>query len=106
MNRIRWALPAVEDVEDIVAYLAAESVSAAEAFVNQLEKSIERLKNHERIGRLVPELEKHNVSTYREIVISPWRIFYKIEQGTVSILAVIDGRRNIQDILLRRLMRE
>ena len=40
------------------------------------------------------------------LVIVLRRLFYRIDRGQVYVLAVIDGRRNLEDILLRRLLRE
>ncbi len=55
-------------------------------------------------GRIIPELNKFNIKIYRELVISPWRVMYRIEKHNVIIPAVIDGRRNIVDILLNRIL--
>jgi toxin ParE1/3/4 len=38
--------------------------------------------------------------------VKPYRIIYRVEKRTVSVLAVLDGRREIQDLLLERLIRE
>ena len=56
-------------------------------------------------GRVIPELLKHNITKFKELIISPWRLMYKIENNVVYVMAVIDGRRNIEDILLQRLLR-
>lgn len=53
-------------------------------------------------GRIVPELRYYGVLTYRELIRPPWRIIYKTEENKVWVLAVIDGRRNVEDILLDR----
>ena len=63
------------------------------------------LKSLPGIGRVVPELERHNVCLYRELILSPWRLIYRYDRDHVYVLAVIDGRRNLEDVLLRRLMR-
>ncbi len=57
-------------------------------------------------GRYVPELLDKNIREYRELIESPWRIFYKIDGNEVYVLAIIDGRRNIQDILIEKLIRK
>ncbi len=106
MNRIVWATPAQEDLADIVDYLSLESTSAAATFIDRVDASVKQLAEHVHIGRVVPELERHNITKYRELILTPWRLFYRAEQRTVSVLAVIDGRRNVEDILLRRMMRE
>jgi hypothetical protein len=56
-------------------------------------------------GRIVPELEKHGYTLYREIIVDYWRIMYKIENNIVYVMTVIDGRRNVEDIALNRITR-
>jgi toxin ParE1/3/4 len=56
-------------------------------------------------GRIVPELKILGVDIYRESIIGPWRIVYRILDLDVLVVAVIDGRRNLEDILLNRLIR-
>jgi toxin ParE1/3/4 len=36
---------------------------------------------------------------------TPWRIIYRIATPSVFVMTVIDGRRNVEDILLERLTR-
>jgi len=55
-------------------------------------------------GGYVPELLKHNIKDYRQLIESPWRIIYKIDKNIVSVLLLIDSRRNTQDILVERLL--
>ncbi|HPJ41757.1 MAG TPA: type II toxin-antitoxin system RelE/ParE family toxin [Spirochaetota bacterium] len=45
------------------------------------------------------------MSNYRELIVVPWRIIYRIEEQKVYILAVIDSRRNFEDIILKRIMK-
>ena len=56
-------------------------------------------------GRVVPELAAMGVHLYRELVVAPWRIIYRISGRTAYVLAVVDGRRNLEDVLLDRLVR-
>ena len=49
-------------------------------------------------GRIVPELKSFG-DKYREIIIKPWRILYSINNKIVNILLVIDGRRDLEEIL-------
>ena len=106
MSAIVWARPALGDIQEVVAWLRLDSPSAALRFVDRVDEAVTRLSSQPRLGRVVPELERHNIIRYRELVIAPWRLFYRIDQRQVYVLAVIDGRRNVEDILLRRLLRE
>jgi toxin ParE1/3/4 len=47
-----------------------------------------------------------NIREYKELIENPWRIFYKIDRNEVYVLAIIDGRRNVQDILIEKLIRK
>lgn len=105
MNRIVWATPALRDQEDILDYLLQDSPAGAARFLDQVDEAVRRLASLPRLGRVVPELERHQVLRYREVVLSPWRLIYRVEPDRVYVLAVIDGRRNVEDVLLRRLLR-
>ncbi|OQY13367.1 MAG: plasmid stabilization protein, partial [Desulfobacteraceae bacterium 4572_19] len=52
--------------------------------------------------RIVPELRDHGIMQYRELIVPPWRIMFKIIDMKVFVLSVIDSRRNIENILLKR----
>jgi toxin ParE1/3/4 len=55
-------------------------------------------------GRIIPELQAQGVLQYRELIVSPWRIIYRIAGQKVFVLSVLDARQNIEDILLKRLL--
>jgi len=46
-----------------------------------------------------------NIKDYRQVTEEPWKIYYKINGKIVNVLAVIDSRRNIKDLLLNKLLR-
>jgi plasmid stabilization system protein ParE len=53
----------------------------------------------------VPELLRHGLAVWRELIVKPYRILYRIEGQTVYVLAVLDSRRDLEDLLLERLVR-
>ena len=52
--------------------------------------------------RVVPELREEGIDAYRELVIRPYRIMFRIHGSEVVLLAVVDGRRDLQELLLER----
>jgi toxin ParE1/3/4 len=40
---------------------------------------------------------------YRELIIVPWRIIYRVAENKIYVLSVLDSRQNVEDILLKRL---
>ena len=56
-------------------------------------------------GHLPPELERIGVLDYKEIHYKPYRIIYQIIESTVYVHCVLDGRRDLQQLLEERLLR-
>ncbi len=103
--RIFWTKTAREDLFEIIEYIKIDSISIARKILDEIETEVSRLTDFPQHGRVVPELKDLNVYRYREIIISPWRVIYRVEQQKIFIMAVMDGRRNVEDILLNRQLR-
>jgi len=101
---IKWAAPAREDLDEIIEYISASNIQYAVKVLDKIEKSVKTLDMFPERGRIVPELETYGYVLYREIIVDYWRIVYKIEQDVVYIMLVIDGRRNLEDIILKKIM--
>lgn len=52
----------------------------------------------------LPELENLNISIFREVFETPWRIIYKAELQKVYVLAIFDARRDLEEVILKRLL--
>ena len=102
---VRWADPAKQDLAEIADFIACDDIAMAKRVVNIITTKAETLHVSPDRGRIVPELAKHGINTFRELVVSPWRVVYTIEQFTVYIKLVADGRRDLDDLLFRRIMR-
>lgn len=100
-----WTNAAKEDLIDIIEYISSDSIDNAYKIYSKIKINAVKLEKFPYRGRFVPELKYHNIENYHEIILSPWRIIYRIEDNKVYILAVFDGRRNIEDILLKRIIK-
>jgi len=103
--RVEWAEVAVRDLEEIAAFLALDSPPDAERAVRRIEKRAAALETSPARGRVVPELARFQIRTWRELVVRPYRLVYRIEGDAVVVLAVFDARRDLEDLLLERLVR-
>jgi len=74
----------------------------AKQLVTKLEKAARRLKDFPARGHMLPELAAMGIRDILEIVIPPYRILYKTQGTNVHILACIDSRRDLDQILIRR----
>jgi toxin ParE1/3/4 len=103
--RVRWTRAAQNDLGSIVDYVAVENVGAAHDILFALKNVAAKLERFPERGRHVPELRALDIFTYRELVIRPWRIIYRREEHTVFVLAVLDSRRDLEGLLIERLVR-
>ena len=104
-RRVLWATSARRDLEAIVAYLADRSPQAALSTLDRLEARATSLVAMAERGRIVPELARLHIQQYRELVIPPYRLIFRIRGQQVLVLSVVDARRSLEDILLDRLIR-
>lgn len=102
---VRWTEQATEDLESIAVYLARRSPVAARRVVAKLEARASKLARLPARGRVVPELESFGIHEWRELIDAPYRIVYATNGRRVNVMAVLDGRRDLQDELLLRLVR-
>ena len=102
---ILWAAVAERDLFGIVDFIAADDPGVALEVLEKIRAGTAKLDHSPMRGRIVPELLRQGISRYREIVIKPWRVIYKIEKKEIFVVTVIDSRRNVEDVLLARLLR-
>jgi len=101
-----WSRAAARDLEEVAAYIARDSPGGAERLLERLWSKAESLRTHGARGRIVAELQQFGMSTWRELVVPPYRLVYRVGGNRVIVLGVFDGRRDLQDVLLERLLRD
>lgn len=104
-RKVEWTKPAHQDLEGILDYTSLDRPLLVPDLLERFRAAADRLSSFSTRGRVIPELRSMGVTTFREVILHPWRIAYRIEERRVLILAVIDGRRRVGDLLLERLIR-
>jgi plasmid stabilization system protein ParE len=102
--KILWAEVAEHDLTDIIEYIAIDSPANALKILQKIKKTASILYSLPERGRVVPELQAQGILIYRELITAPWRIIYRISDKNIYVLSVLDTRRNVEDILLNRLV--
>jgi len=101
---VEWSEISEKDLVAIIEYIADDNPSRAYEIFQEIRKKASNLRSLPEKGRIVPELQEQGITQYRELVIPPWRVIYRISEQKVYVLSVLDSRRNIEDILLKRLI--
>ena len=94
MVQVRWSQQALADLVAIGDFIARDSPSMAQVFVDRVFAAVERLESFPNSGRVVPELNQGNI---REIIFSSYRVVYSVDAEIVNILTVFHAAK-----LLRR----
>ncbi len=97
MAQIKWTEPALNDLNEIAEYIALDKPNAAKKLVSSVFKSVKRLKDFPESGKKLFELPD---TGYREIIVGPCRVFYRVEAVNVYILYVMRGERELRKFIL------
>ncbi len=99
MAKIVWTNPALSDLNEIAEYIALSNILAARSLIQTVFNKIERLENFPESGKIPIEIDYLN---YREVVVPPCRIFYKVDHECVYILYVMRQEQSLKKFLLSR----
>lgn len=97
---------AEKDLYEIYDYVrkSGSPINAQKLFL-RLEQMCMSLSDNPERGHIPPELERIGVYEYREIHIKRYRIIYQIINNDVFIHCILDGRRDLQELLEYRILR-
>ena len=97
---------AARDLEDLYDYIELRDVAGkADHVLEQIEKGFTSLSENPQRGTCPKELLAVGLREYREIFFKPYRIIYRVMAENVYVLVIADGRRDMQALLQRRLLR-
>ena len=77
-----------------IAYIRRENPTAAARFRQRAEQALRRLEQFPESGRVVAEFPD---LPYREVIVPPYRFFYRIKEAVVWVVAVWHGAQPPQE---------
>jgi len=105
-HQVRISTVAAKDILEIYDYVVEfDSEANADRLIAKIKASIDTLANFPERGNIPSDLIDIGIRDYRQIFFKPYRIIYLVNEKFVTINAVLDGRRNLQTLLSRRLLR-
>jgi toxin ParE1/3/4 len=103
--KLVWSKDAGEEFFEIVSwYKYNVGINAARKIYVKINSQIKRLKEIPGIGKSAQVLKDIGVNDYRQIAIEHWLIYYKIENQNINIVSIIDGRRNLEEVLYKKII--
>jgi toxin ParE1/3/4 len=96
---------AEQDLEDIHSYIATfDSPKNADHVLDRLLEVTGKLAMSPERGSQPKELRSLGIQEYRQVFFKPYRIIYRVFGGQVVVYLIVDGRRDMQTLLSRRLL--
>ena len=96
---------AARDLDELYDYIALHDAPQKAGYVlKQIEKALSRLSECPERGAYPKELLALGIREYREVFFKPYRIIYRVMDKNVYVLLIVDGRRDMQTLLQRRLL--
>ena len=83
--KVRFAKTAQISFQSAINFIHQDNPTAAFKFLDRVKETLRRLEKHPDSGRMIPEFPQ---LPYREILVLPYRFFYRVEGKTVFIVAV------------------
>jgi len=93
--KVSWSPEAIEDLEAIAEYIARDSEYYARAVVTETLVVSRKTSEFPLTGRIVPEIGDRSI---RERFVYSYRLIYRIEPKRILIVAVIHGKRLLENI--------
>ena len=96
---------AAGDLEELYQYIAVhDAPGKADHVLTNIEKIFGSLSESPERGVYPKELIALGIRDYREVFFKPYRLIYRVIGNNVYILLIVDGRREMQSLLQRRLL--
>ena len=97
---------AARDLEEIYDHIALhDAPSKAEHVLKRIESAFTSLAEFPERGAYPKELLTLGIRDYREVFFKPYRVIYRLLGDAVYVLLIADGRRDMQTLLQRRLLK-
>lgn len=97
---------AQKDLYQLYEYIRRSGFSSnARKLFSRLEQACMSLADNPERGHIPPELERIGVYEYREIHVKVYRIIYQVIDNDVFVHCILDGRRDLQELLEYRILR-
>jgi toxin ParE1/3/4 len=93
MAKVVWADPAIQDLDAIADYIALDKPAAAHQLVQRVFNAVGMLRKFPHTGCLPAELRG---LPYRQLIVPPCRIFYRLEKRVVYIVHILRGEQLVR----------
>ena len=105
MREIIITRDAEESFDEILRYIMIKSgATLAGKIYDRIVTKIHLLSSVSFRGKVSEELKSIGITDIYELIEAPWKIYYRLKQKQVIILLVLDSRRNLEEVLIDKII--
>ena len=104
-HEIIWSKDAGDELLEIISYIKNNSgkITAKKIF-QKIQNEIKRVSENAAGRRISPLLKKFGINDIHQLNIKPWILYYKTEDNIMKIISIVDGRRNLEEVLYKKII--
>ena len=104
-HEIIWSKDAADELFEIISYIKYNTGKiTAEKIYSKIMNEVKRVSENPAARKIAPLLKEVGINYIHQSNIDPWIIFYRAEKNRMEIISIIDGRRNLEEILYRKMV--
>jgi toxin ParE1/3/4 len=104
-RKIIWSKDAGDELYEIIAYIKHNTGKiTAEKIYRKIMDKIKWVSENAKGRRAALLLKDFGIHDIHQVNIKPWVFYYRVENDEMNILSVIDGRRNLEEILYKKII--
>lgn len=105
MREVVLSEPALADLLDINDYYLVEvSDHVTSKIIDSLESAVNNLAEFPDRGSILKELLSLGIRQYRQVIEKPYRVSYETFADKIVVHAILDGRRDMESLLMQRIL--
>jgi len=102
---IIWSKDAGDELLEIISFIKNNTGKlTAEKIFKKINDGVKKASENAAGRRIAPMLMSFGINDIHQLNISPWAIFYKVENSEMKIISIIDQRRNLEEILYSKIL--
>jgi toxin ParE1/3/4 len=104
-HHVIWSEDAGIDLLKIIKYIKENTGKiTAEKIYNKINSEIKRVSENPEARRISPLLKGFGITDIHQFNVKPWVVYYKAGNDIMEIISIIDGRRNLEEILYEKII--
>jgi toxin ParE1/3/4 len=104
-HEIIWSKDAGDELAEIISYIKYNTGKlTAEKIYTKIMNKVKQASENPEGRRIAPLLREFGINYIHQLNINPWIIFYKVTGKKMEIISIIDGRRNLEEILYKKIL--